>query len=59
MNDATLIEFRAIAAAMQTEPTDWQWIGKYMSQRMFGITESRARYYAASHGGEARQMEQA
>jgi hypothetical protein len=56
MNQATLIQFRAIAAAMQSESTDWQWIGPHMSQRMFGITESRAKAYAARHGGEAKQM---
>lgn len=56
MNDATLIAFRSIAAAMQTEPTDWQWIGKHMSQRMFGITETRAKAYAARHGGKAERM---
>ena len=57
MNDATLQAFRQIHAAMQTEPTTWQWIGPHMSQRMFGITETRAKAYAASHGGEARRME--
>jgi hypothetical protein len=57
MNEATLIQFRAIAEAMQTATTDWQWIGPHMSQRMFGITEQRARDYATRHGGEARKME--
>jgi hypothetical protein len=57
MNTATLLAFRAIADAMQTEPTDWQWIGPHMSQRMFGITEQRARAYAARHGGEACKIE--
>lgn len=57
MNNATLEAFRQIAADMQTEPTDWQWVGKYMSQRMFGITESRAKFYAERHGGEAKKME--
>ena len=38
-------------------PTDWQWIGPHMSQRMFGITEERARGYAESHGGTASKME--
>lgn len=56
MNDAALTAFRAIAEAMQTEATDWQWVGPYMSQRMFGITEARAKAYAARHGGEARKM---
>lgn len=56
MNNATLIAFRQIAEAMQTAATDWQWIGPHMSQRMFGITEQRARDYAARHGGEARKM---
>lgn len=56
MNDATLEAFRQIAAAMQTEPTDWEWIGPHMSQRHFGITEQRARDFAARHGGMARRM---
>lgn len=56
MNNAALSQFRAIAEAMNTEPTDWQWIGEHMSQRMFGITEARARSYAERHGGTARQM---
>ena len=56
MNDATLQGFRDIHAAMQTAPTDWQWIGPYMSQRMFGITQARAEAYAARHGGTASQM---
>lgn len=57
MNHATLLAIRAIADAMQDAPTNWQWIGQHMSQRMFGITEQRARYYAARHGGEACEME--
>jgi hypothetical protein len=56
MNDATLKYFRQLAAAMQTEPTDWQWIGPHMSQRMFGITEQRAKEYAARFGGKAEKM---
>ncbi len=56
MNEATLTAFRAIAEAMQTEPTDWQWIGPHMSQRMFGITEKRAKAYAERHGGVAQKM---
>lgn len=54
MNDATLSYFRQIAEAMQTEPTTWEWV---ISQRMFGITEKRAKEYAARHGGTAREME--
>lgn len=58
MNTATLQAFRDIAAAMAgPEPQTWQWIGPHMSQRMFGITESRAREYAARHGGQAKEME--
>ena len=57
MTDATLELFRSYAEAMQTEPADWQWIGPHLSQRMFGITRSRAEAYAARHGGEARPME--
>jgi hypothetical protein len=57
MNDATLNGFRQIAEIMMgSEPTDWQWEGKYMSQRMYGISERRAKAYAERHGGEARQM---
>ena len=59
MNHATLESFRSIAAAMQTEPADWQWIGLHMSQRMFGITRTRAEAYAQRHGGEAKRMEAA
>lgn len=56
MTYAQLEAFRAIASAMQAEPTDWQWIGQHMSQRMFGITEARAKAYAARHGGVAQKM---
>jgi hypothetical protein len=56
MNTATLTAFREIAA-MATAPQDWQWIGPHMSQRMFGITEQRARDYADRHGGQAKKME--
>lgn len=58
MQDAVLTHFRTLAEAMQTEPTNWQWVGKYMSQRMFGITETRAKEYAARHGGTASKMEE-
>jgi hypothetical protein len=58
MNHAVLTHFRALAEAMAgPEPQNWQWIGPHMSQRMFGITEQRARAYAARYGGVARQME--
>ena len=53
--DATLEAFRAIAEAMQTEPTTWQWVGAHMSQRMFGITERRAKDYAQRFGGIAQE----
>lgn len=56
MNAATLEGFRKIAASMQIKPTNWQWIGPHMSQRMFGITEQRAKEYAQRHGGEAKEM---
>lgn len=56
MTDATLQAFRTIAESMQTEPADWQWIGPHMSQRMFGITRTRAEGYAKRHGGAAEQM---
>lgn len=58
MNDATLSYFRSLADAMQGDaPQTWQWIGRHMSQRMFGITEARAKVYAAKHGGEAKRMD--
>lgn len=56
MNATQLEAFRQIAETMQTAPTDWQWIGRFMSQRMFGITEQRAKDFAARHGGEATKM---
>lgn len=58
MNDAVLSSFRQIADNMAgPEPRNWEWIGPHMSQRMFGITESRATAYAERHGGVARKME--
>jgi hypothetical protein len=49
--------FRALAADLaEGRPRDWQWTGPHDSQRMFGITEERAKEYARLHGGEARQM---
>lgn len=57
MDYATLAQFQAIHAAMQVEPCDWQWVGPHMSQRMFGITQTRAQAYAQRHGGEARRMD--
>lgn len=56
MTNATLEAFRQLADAMQTEPTDWQWVGRHMSQRMFGITERRAKEYAERFGGVAEKM---
>jgi hypothetical protein len=56
MTNATLSQFRALAEAMNSEPTNWLWIGPHMSQRMFGITEARAKAYAARHGGTAEEM---
>lgn len=57
MTNIQIEGFRQIAKIMQgDEPANWQWIGQYMSQRMFGITEKRAKEYAAKHGGEAKQM---
>lgn len=57
MHDTTLAHFRALHEAMQTAPTNWQWIGRWASQRMFNITESRAKDYAARFGGTASPME--
>jgi hypothetical protein len=58
MTDAQLDGFRTIAAMMtEGKATDWQWIGKHMSQRMFGITKERAEDYAKRYGGTASQMQ--
>jgi hypothetical protein len=57
MHDATLSMFRSIADAMAPEPKGWQWLGKWSSQRMFDITEARAKDYAARFGGVASKME--
>lgn len=58
MNTTTLNEFRRLADALAgPEPRDWEWVGPHMSQRMFGITERRARDYVTWHGGSARRME--
>ena len=57
MNEKTLEGFRMIAAAMAGAPTDWEWVGKFMSQRMFGITEQRAKDFEARYGGVARKMD--
>jgi hypothetical protein len=58
MTNATLTAFRSIAdQLMGDSPRDWQWIGKHMSQRMFGISEQRAKEYAARYGGEAKKMD--
>ena len=56
MNEAVLEHFRQIAKTMTAEPTNWQWEGPHMSQRVYGITEKRAKGYAAKHGGEAKKM---
>ena len=56
MADATLNAFRAIAESMNSEAADWTWTGPHMSQRMVGITETRAKQYAERHGGTASKM---
>jgi hypothetical protein len=57
MNDAIISQFRCFAETLaDNKPQDWQWIGPHMSQRMFGITEQRAKDYAARHGGIASRM---
>jgi len=56
MNNAQLEGLRKIADAMIGK-ADWQWVGPHMSQRMFGITEERAKEYAKAHGGRAEKME--
>lgn len=58
MNDALLTAFRTIADQMIGDEStrQWQWIGKHMSQRMFGITEEKAKEYANRYGGTASKM---
>lgn len=52
--DARLQAFRDLAECVgPPEPKNWAWVGRYMSQRMFGITEARAKEYAERFGGEA------
>jgi hypothetical protein len=57
MNDLVLNHFRKLAGEMSgPEPQNWQWVGKHMSQRMFGVSQKRAKEYAARHGGVAAMM---
>ena len=57
MTNAELSYFRDLADAMTGGVAkDWQWIGKHMSQRMFGITRERAESYAKLYGGRAEAM---
>ena len=56
MNDFVLDQFRTLAAEMAGAPTNWQWIGKWESQRHFGITKERAERFAKKFGGEAIEM---
>lgn len=52
-----LNNIRNIAEQMlPPKENNWQWIGEHMSQRMFGISEKRAKAYAEKHGGEAKEM---
>ena len=58
MTEADLQRFRHLAAQIAgPDPQDWQWIGRHMSQRLFGITEVRAKEYALRYGGFASKME--
>ena len=56
MNDATLTHFRNLAEAINPGAKNWQWIGQFESQRMFGVTEARAKEYAERFGGVAKEM---
>jgi hypothetical protein len=57
MNDAALQGFRMMADILAGgEPQNWQWNGPYMSQQYYGITETRAKEYAAKWGGTAKPM---
>ena len=55
MNESQLNNFRNIANQMFPDQ-DWQWIGKWESQRHFGISQERAEAYAKQHGGKASKM---
>jgi hypothetical protein len=58
MTEATLQYFRDLAARMSgPEPKTWEWTGQFISQHMVNITEARAKDYAKTFGGEAREME--
>lgn len=57
VNQATLEHFRQLAEALDPAPKTWAWVGPRMSQRMFGITEQRAKEYAERFGGEAYNQE--
>lgn len=59
MNDTILQSFRDLADEMigTFEARRWEWVGRHMSQRMFGITQERAEEYARRYGGRARRME--
>jgi len=56
MTDPTLEMFRMLAEAMSDAPRNWQWIGQHESQRMFGISQTRAEDLARRFGGDARRM---
>jgi hypothetical protein len=57
MNEAQLQAFRDLASRLSgDEPQDWEWVGEHASQRMFGITERRAKDYERRLGGTARRM---
>lgn len=58
MNEATLHYFRQLAEAYIPGPKTWAWVGPRMSQRMFGITEQRAKEYAERFGGDAYQQKE-
>ena len=59
MKDAALNNLRQMAQIVcnpHKMPEDWECQGKWMSQRMFGITEQRAKDMASRYGGVARKM---
>lgn len=60
MNQAQVQALRNLADGLHLgQQLDWEWIGRSGSQRMFWITEERARDYAAVYGGIARPMTEA
>jgi hypothetical protein len=58
-DDHFLKPFQDAAKLMRGDaPATWQWEGDWDSQKMYGITEKRAKENAKNFGGVAKPMEQ-